>query len=55
MGQHFIAYLNTADGQQRLNSGITKIVDLDGLQSQVSSALTNFMAGVMGSYSASVA
>ena len=40
MGQHFIAYLNTADGQQRLNSGITKIVDLDGLQSQVSSALT---------------
>ena len=55
MGQHFIAYLNTADGQQRLNSGITKIVDLDGLQSQVSSALTNYMAGVMGSYSASVA
>ena len=55
MGQHFIAYLNTADGQQRLNSGITKIVDLNGLQSQVSSALTNYMAGVMGSYSASVA
>ena len=55
MGQHFIAYLNTADGQQRLNSGITKIVDLDGLQSQVSSALTNYMTGVMGSYSASVA
>ena len=55
MGKHFIAYLNTADGQQRLNSGITKIVDLDGLQSQVSSALTNYMAGVMGSYSASVA
>ncbi len=24
MGEHFVAYLNTADGQQRLNSGITK-------------------------------
>lgn len=55
MGQHFIAYLNTADGQQRLNEGISGIVDLDGLQSQVSAALTEYMAHMMGSYSASVA
>ena len=55
MGQHFIAYLNTSDGQQRLNNGIPKIVDLDRLNSQVSSALTDYMASAMGTYSASLA
>ena len=55
MGQHFIAYLNTSDGQQRLNNGIPKIVDLDRLNSQVSSALTDYMASALGTYSASLA
>ena len=50
MGNQFAAYLKTADGQKRLMEGISGTVDLNGLQSQIGSAVERSMASVMESY-----
>lgn len=50
MGEHFVAYLNTADGQQRLNSGLNEAINLSALQEQISGPIKAYMENVMTSY-----
>ena len=50
MGEHYIAYINTEDGQQRLTSGIAKVIDLDSLGAQVSRSMEEYMKQAMGTY-----
>ena len=49
--ESFNAYINSAAGQQILTDGISKVVDLGGIQSQLAASLES----MMGAYSASIA
>lgn len=50
MGEHFIAYLQTEDGSQRLSEGMKGIVDTDSLEQQITSAFDKYMKGAVLSY-----
>ncbi len=50
MGEHFVAYLGTEDGQNRISQGLAAIVDADSLQSQIAGPLKEYMQTAMVSY-----
>ena len=54
MGEHFIAYLGTADGQQRLTDGLAGAVDTAGLEEQISGAVESYMRTAMASYGSAI-
>lgn len=50
MGQHFMKYMQTEDGQKRLMQGMSEAIDMDSLQSQLTAAMNDYMKQVMGAY-----
>ena len=54
MGEYFIAYLGTADGQQRLTDGLAGAVDTAGLEKQISGAVESYMRTAMASYGSAI-
>ena len=54
MGEHFINYLGTADGQKRLTEGVSGIVDMDALESQVTNAMSSYMQSAMSAYGSAI-
>ena len=54
MGEHFIAYLGTADGQKRLTDGLAGAVDTAGLEEQISGAVESYMKTAMGAYGSAI-
>lgn len=48
MGEQVIKYLGTEDGKKRLIDGLTKTVDMNALESQVSAAMQDYMTKAMG-------
>ncbi len=54
MGDYFIDYLNTEDGRARLTSGVSGIIDMDSLESQVSGSIQNYMQQAMGAYTGAI-
>ena len=54
MGDHFIDYLGTADGQSRLAEGLEGTVDAAGLEKQISAAMEDYMGKMMTSYGSSI-
>ncbi|RHV31219.1 ATP-binding cassette domain-containing protein [Ruminococcus sp. OM05-10BH] len=54
MDDYFVSYLNTDAGKEALSSGISEIVDMESLQSQVGTALETYMKEVMGAYTGAI-
>lgn len=54
MGEHFLNYLATADGKQRLMSGLSEVIDLNQLESQLGAAMGSYMSKVMGAYTGAI-
>ena len=54
MGEHFIAYLGTEDGQRRLTEGLAGAVDTAGLEEQITGAVESYMRTAMTSYGSAV-
>ena len=54
MGENFIAYLATADGQKRLSDGLAGVVDTAGIESQLTGAVERYMRSAMTSYGSAV-
>lgn len=50
MGEHFLTYLGTEDGQQRITDGLKTMVDMAGLEEQISAPIREYMQTVMTSY-----
>ena len=54
MGEHFAAYLQTPEAQRRLSAGMAELLNVEGLQAQISSALNSYMQTAMASYTGAV-
>lgn len=54
MGEHFLNYLATADGKQRLMNGLSEVIDMDQLESQLSATMGSYMAKTMGTYTRAI-
>ena len=54
MGEHFIEYLGTADGQKRLADGLAGAVDTAGVEEQLTGAVESYMRSAMSSYGSAV-
>lgn len=50
MPEHFLAYLSTEDGRQRLTEGLAGIVDMDSLGQQISAAVESYAHSAMSAY-----
>ena len=50
MGEYFIDYLGTEDGQQRLTAGVAGMVDLNSLESQITAAVGTYMQRAVSAY-----
>ena len=50
MGEHFMEYLQTEDGQKRLMQGLSEAIDMDSLQTQITGAVNDYMKQAMGAY-----
>lgn len=50
MGEHFINYLGTEDGQRRLTEGVSEMVDISALEEQVTGAVNAYMQDAMSAY-----
>lgn len=50
MGQYFMEYLNTAEGRQQLSDGIYSMVDMNSLETQISTVIQEYMTKTMGSF-----
>jgi putative ABC transport system permease protein len=55
MGEHFSAYLQTPEGQQRLTEGLQETINMEVLQQQIGSALEEYMTAAVGTYSSAMA
>ena len=55
MGEHFSAYLQTPEGQQRLMEGLQETINMEVLQQQIGSALEEYMTAAVGTYSSAMA
>ena len=55
MGDYFLNYLATADGKQRLMNGLSEVIDMDQLESQVSKIIGNYMNQAMGTMGNAIA
>lgn len=47
-GEHFMAYLQTDDGKKQFQEGLSAMIDMDQLESQVSKIIGNYMNQAMG-------
>ena len=54
MGDYFLNYLATADGKQRLMSGLSEVIDMDQLESQLGAAMRSYMSKAMGAYTGAI-
>lgn len=54
MDDYFVSYLNTDAGKSALSSGISEMVDMESLQSQLGTALESYMKEVMGAYTGAI-
>ena len=54
MGEYFIDYLNTDTGKSVLASGISQIVDMNSLQSQLETSISSYMKETMGAYTQAI-
>ena len=54
MGEHFIEYLGTEDGQKRLSDGLAGVVDTAGIEEQLTGAVESYMGSAMASYGTAV-
>ena len=54
MGDYFLNYLATADGKQRLMSGLSEVIDMDQLESQLGAAMESYMSKAMGAYTGAI-
>lgn len=54
MGEYFAAYLQTPEAEALLNIGLSGIINIDALQTQLSSVLGSYMESVMGSYTGAI-
>lgn len=54
MGEHFLNYLATADGKQRLMNGLSEVIDMNQLESQLSVAMGSYMSKAMGAYTGAI-
>ena len=54
MGDYFLNYLATADGKQRLMSGLSEVIDLNQLESQLGAAMGSYMSKAMGAYTGAI-
>lgn len=54
MGEHFITYLGTEDGQRRLSEGLEGAVDMESLKEQISAPIEEYMKTAMTSYGQAV-
>lgn len=50
MGDYFLEYLATEDGQNRISQGLAEIVDVESLQAQIAAPLKEYMQTAMSSY-----
>ena len=50
MGEHFLNYLATEDGQQRLSQGLASLIDTKALEGQVSGAIGEYIRQTMSAY-----
>ena len=50
MGEYFLDYLASEDGQQRLASGLAAVIDMDALEQQVGGAIESYIQSAAGSY-----
>ena len=50
MGEYFMEYLQTEDGQRRLTEGLEEAIDMDSLQEQIAGAVNGYMKQAMGAY-----
>ena len=50
MGEHFLNYLATEDGQKRLSDGIAGIVNVNSLEQQLTGVFANYMKTVSDTY-----
>ncbi len=50
MGDYFLDYLASSDGQARLTEGVTGMIDTSELEAQVASSIQSYMESVMQSY-----
>ena len=50
MGEHFLNYLGTEDGRQRISTGLETMVDMAALEEQISAPIQAYMQTVMASY-----
>ena len=48
MGEYFMAYLQTDDGKKQFQEGLSAMIDMDQLESQVSKIIGNYMNQAMG-------
>lgn len=54
IGEHFVNYLGTDDGQKRLTEGVSGIVDMDALESQITNAMSSYMQSAMSAYGSAI-
>lgn len=54
IGDYFVDYLHTDAGKETLSSGISKVVDMNSLESQLTDALGNYMKQTMGAYTGAI-
>lgn len=47
LGDSFAAYLNTADGQQRIAAGLSNVMNVDAVQQQMMTAIQQYMQQAM--------
>lgn len=50
MGQYFMDYLNTDAGRKQLSDGIYSMVDVNSLETQISTVIQEYMQKTMGSF-----
>ena len=54
MDDYFIDYLGTEDGQSRLTAGLSAMIDMDGLEQQISSAMESYMQSAASAYGSAI-
>ena len=55
MGEYFMAYLQTDDGKKQFQEGLSAMIDMDQLESQVSKIIGNYINQAMGTMGNTIA
>ena len=54
LAEYLLNYLATADGKQRLMNGLSEVIDMDQLESQLSATMGSYMAKATGTYTGAI-